>query len=185
MGCEKLTADLLRENGHKLTPQRMMIVSAVRHAGGHRTAAEVLDAVRHDAPYVDASTVYRTLGVLKDLRLVTETDVGEGESVYEWIQEERHHHLICKLCGGIERLDHRFLEDLSAEIMHDAGFQADLDHFAIFGTCSICSGSPKASFPGRSESKKVSPALSASDDIRDGDEDDALAADQIGQRLWR
>jgi Fur family ferric uptake transcriptional regulator len=81
MGCENQVANLLREAGHKLTPQRMMIVSACRHAGGHRSAAEILADVRKDAPYVDASTVYRTLSVLKELRLVTETDLGEGETV--------------------------------------------------------------------------------------------------------
>jgi Fur family transcriptional regulator, ferric uptake regulator len=145
VGCENQVATLLRKAGHKLTPQRMMIVAACRHARGHRSAAEILSEVRKDAPYVDASTVYRTLAVLKDLRLVTETDLGEGETVYEWIQEERHHHLICKVCGGIQRLDHHYLEDLGAEIMSDAQFRADIDHFAIFGTCKVCSADGTAS----------------------------------------
>jgi Fur family transcriptional regulator, ferric uptake regulator len=138
MGCEEQTATILKHSGQKLTPQRMMIVSAVRHAGGHRSAGQILEAVRREAPFVDSSTIYRTLSVLKDLQLVSETDLGVGEAVYEWIQGERHHHLICKVCGGSLRLDHRYLEDLSAEIMHDSGFRPDIDHFAIFGTCKEC-----------------------------------------------
>lgn len=131
-------ATLLKEHGHKLTPQRMMIVSACRDAKGHTSAADILARVRQDAPYVDASTVYRTLTVLKDLRLITETDIGEGETVYEWIQEQPHHHLICKLCGQMEQLDHRHLEGLSATILAECGFRPDLDHFAIFGLCKAC-----------------------------------------------
>ena len=53
---------LLREHGHKLTPQRMLIVSAFQSAKGHISAADILARVHEEYPYVDASTVYRTLG---------------------------------------------------------------------------------------------------------------------------
>ncbi|MPZ23744.1 MAG: transcriptional repressor [Dehalococcoidia bacterium] len=143
MGCESQIATALREQGHKLTPQRMLIASALKHSGGHLTAAQVLEAVRRDAPYVDASTVYRTLTVLKDLRLVSETDVGEGEAVFEWLAGERHHHLICRECGGTETLEHAHLDRLAAAIAEVSGFQPDIDHFAIYGTCSVCAASSK------------------------------------------
>ncbi|MEX2237044.1 MAG: transcriptional repressor [Dehalococcoidia bacterium] len=132
------TAVLLKEAGHKLTPQRMLIVSACRKAPGHLSAADILAEVRRQFAYVDGSTVYRTLTVLKDLRLVSETDIGEGETVYEWIREEPHHHLICKRCGSIEQLEHRYFEDLGSQITSSTGFRPDIDHFAVFGTCNEC-----------------------------------------------
>lgn len=142
MGCETETATILRESGHRMTPQRLMIASAVRHSDGHISAAQVLEQVRDMYPYVDLSTVYRTLGVLKRLRLVTETDMGSGDYSYEWVQKARHHHLICRVCGSVASLDHHYLEDLGAEILADYGFKADLDHFAIFGICTKC-GEPE------------------------------------------
>ena len=139
MSCETETVQVLRNKGHKATPQRLMILSAVRHADGHLTAGEIFDKVRLDYPYVDISTVYRTLGVLKELRLVTETDMGTGDMAYEWIRrQERHHHLICRQCGAVASLDHHYLEDLGAEIMAESGFRPDIDHFAIFGLCAAC-----------------------------------------------
>lgn len=139
MSCETETVQVLRETGHKATPQRLMILSALRHADGHLTANEIFEQVRMDYPYVDISTVYRTLGVLKELRLVSETDMGAGDTIYEWVrQQRRHHHLICRSCGGVASLDHTYLEDLGAEILAESGFKPDIDHFAIFGLCSRC-----------------------------------------------
>ena len=138
MSCQQTMAQALKESGHRLTPQRIMILSAVRHAEGHVTATEILEDVKQSYPYIDASTVYRTLSVLKQMRLVSETDMGGGESRYEWIEQVRHHHLICRDCDGVMLLDDRFLENLGAEILDDYGFKADIDHFAIFGVCAGC-----------------------------------------------
>jgi Fur family ferric uptake transcriptional regulator len=138
MGCESDTATILREAGARLTPQRMLIVSAVRHANGHIGASTILEQVRTHYPYVDLSTVYRTLAVLKNMHLITETDMGTGDYSYEWIHHNRHHHLICKVCGSVTLLDHDYLENVGTEIFADYSFRADLDHFAIFGMCADC-----------------------------------------------
>ena len=144
MSCERATAQMLKESGHRPTPQRLMILSAVRHASGHVSAAQIIDQVRESYPYLDASTVYRTLSVLKNERLVSETNMGAGESVYEWLGQVRHHHLICRACGGVTLVDDRYLASLSSEILTDYGFQADIEHFAIFGVCKDCASEPQA-----------------------------------------
>lgn len=141
MSCETETARVLRKTGRRATPQRLMILTALRHTDGHLTANEICDRVCEDYPYIDISTVYRTLGVLRQLRLVSETDMGTGEITYEWVRRlDRHHHLICRSCGSVASLDHKHLEDLGAEIMTETGFRPDLDHFAIFGICKDCAG---------------------------------------------
>ena len=138
MSCEPETVLALRESGHKMTPQRMMILTSLRHAQGHLTAGDIHERVREKYPYVDISTVYRTLGVLKDMRLVSETHMGTGDAAFEWVAPERHHHLICRKCEHVDRLDHHFLEDLAARINDAIGFRSDMDHFAIFGLCAAC-----------------------------------------------
>jgi Fur family transcriptional regulator, ferric uptake regulator len=139
MSCETETVQVLRDKGHKATPQRLMILSALRHADGHLTAGDIFDQVRAGYPYVDVSTVYRTLSVLKELRLVSETDMGRGDTTYEWLRKQgRHHHLICRDCNSVASLDDRFLEDLSTQVFSDSGFKPDIQHFAIFGRCASC-----------------------------------------------
>lgn len=138
MSCEEETADLLRHAGHKLTPQRLLILRALRHAGGHVSAAQIAEEVRGQYPFVDVSTVYRTLDVLKRMRLVTETDMGASDAVFEWAAPQPHHHLICSSCGYVSELGHEYLEDLSRAIRDDFDFAPDLHHFAIFGLCQEC-----------------------------------------------
>ena len=140
MSCEQATAQALQESGHRLTPQRLMILSAVRHAKGHIAAAEILEQVKESYPYIDASTVYRTMAVLKQMRLVSETDMGGSEYRYEWIEQVKHHHLICRSCDLVTLLDHKYLARLGKEIYDNYGFQADVDHFAIVGLCAECEG---------------------------------------------
>ncbi|MBI4301107.1 MAG: transcriptional repressor [Chloroflexi bacterium] len=138
MGCESKLAEQLRGAGLRLTPQRLMVLSTLRHNPGHLSAEEVFRLVKADYPYLDISTVYRTLDILKEHHLITETDLGQARSQYEWTGEEPHHHLICRRCGQVMPLEHRFMEDLQRGLEGKYRFQADIDHLAIFGLCSSC-----------------------------------------------
>ena len=145
MSCEADTATLLRSAGQKVTPQRLLILSALRHSQGHVTASQLLTEVRSSYPYVDASTVYRTLASAKDLRLVSETNLGSGDNLFEWIGSERHHHLICRRCGNVSFLAEHHLHSLADLLERETGFDADLDHLALFGTCADCRTKENAS----------------------------------------
>lgn len=138
MSCETETALTLRGAGQKVTPQRMLILSTVRHAGEHVTAGQILEAVRRSYPYVDASTVYRTLASARELGLVNELSMGSGDTEFEWAGSQRHHHLICRSCGEASSLDNAYLDGLATALLDELGFQADLTHFAIFGVCRNC-----------------------------------------------
>ncbi len=138
MSCEPETAAVLRAAGQKVTPQRMLILGSVRHARGHITASQILEEVRSSYPYIDASTVYRTLASARVLRLVSETDLGSGDTQFEWIGGDHHHHLICRVCGGVSSLEAHYLESLAEDLASDTGFRADLDHIAFFGVCRTC-----------------------------------------------
>ena len=140
MSCDSDTASVLRAAGQKVTPQRLLILGCVRHAGGHVSAAQILEQVRAAHPYIDASTVYRTLAAAKERKLVSETKLGGGDNVFEWI-ESPHHHLICRVCGGVSELNERYLDTLAKSLQTQTGFAADLDHIAIFGTCGACQAS--------------------------------------------
>jgi Fur family ferric uptake transcriptional regulator len=130
--------EALQQIGYRLTPQRMMILEAIAHSEGHTSAEDILESVRTAYPYLDISTVYRTLDLLKTLHLVSETDLGRGHAQYELYSKGLHHHLICTECGSIVDVDNSFLDPLrhAADEQHD--FHAEIDHMAVFGICSGC-----------------------------------------------
>ena len=139
---EVKTADkatrILQEHGYRLTPQRIMVLDAISDSNGHISAEEIFTQVRARYPYANISTVYRTLELLKQLALVTETDFGEGRVRYHAIDKGHHHHLICRNCGRTVDLDEALLYPVRDELLHQYQFRADLKHLAIFGRCISC-----------------------------------------------
>jgi len=129
----------LSEQGYRLTPQRMMILSAIENSDSHISAEEIYAQVMAKYPYVNISTVYRTLELLKRLGLVTETDLGEGRVRYHPADKGHHHHLVCTECGAIIDLDESVLFPLKSTLLREYKFSADLRHLAIFGRCANCS----------------------------------------------
>jgi Fur family ferric uptake transcriptional regulator len=131
-------AESLRDEGYRLTPQRMMILDIIYDSQGHVSAEDIHQRVRQQHPFVDISTVYRTLNLLKKLRLITETDLGGSSVRYEPLERGRHHHLVCRQCATSFPLEHSLLAPLEKCLLREHGFAADLDHFAIFGLCRQC-----------------------------------------------
>jgi Fur family ferric uptake transcriptional regulator len=134
MSCQKV----LRETGHRLTPQRMLVIEALHNADKHISAEELYEQLHRRYPYANISTVYRTLELLKELNLVTETDFGEGYVRYHVAEKGHHHHLVCHSCGKITDLDEFTLYPLKDTLLQKYGFDADLRHLAISGECSKC-----------------------------------------------
>ena len=132
-------ASRLGAQGYRLTPQRMMILSAIEGGDGHISAEEIYAQVAAKYPHVNISTVYRTLELLKRLGLVTETDLGDGRLRYHPAEKGHHHHLVCTECGVVIDLDESVLARLEDVLLHRYNFSADLKHMAIFGRCANCS----------------------------------------------
>jgi Fe2+ or Zn2+ uptake regulation protein len=130
--------DNLKEKGHRLTPQRAMIVKILEESEGHVSAEEIYSRLHARYPYTNISTVYRTLDLLKDLGLVTQTDLGEGIVRYHELTKGHHHHLVCKGCGKVEDLPESALFLLRDKLWSDYHFKAELSHLAIFGYCQEC-----------------------------------------------
>ncbi len=138
MKKENSLLQALREQGYRLTPQRMMVVEAIEDSHDHVSAEEIHAKARRQYPYLNISTVYRTLELLKDKGLVAETDLGGGRFLYHPTGKAQHHHLVCRKCGKVRDIDIDALADLRTELTSRYGFNAELEHIAIFGTCAHC-----------------------------------------------
>jgi len=128
----------LSQLGYRLTPQRMMVFSAIENSDDHISAEEIYAQVVAKYSHVNISTVYRTLELLKQLGLVTETDLGGGRVRYHPMDKGHHHHLVCRECGAIIDLDESVLSSLKDTLLREYKFVADLKHLAVFGRCANC-----------------------------------------------
>lgn len=134
MSCHQI----LRENGHRLTPQRLVVIDALHNADKHISAEEIYEQLHRRYPYANISTVYRTLELLKELKLVTESDFGDGRIRYHVAEKGHHHHLVCRSCGKVVDMEDTALGELKDALLRKFGFQADLRHLAVLGECRVC-----------------------------------------------
>lgn len=123
--------------GYRLTPQRQVILEAVRRAGDHVTPEQVYETVHAQQPAISRATIYRTLDFLCEQRLITAMHWG-GQMYYEIAGETPHHHLICRTCGGLEEIDRALIELLIESTLKKHRFTIDMDHIALFGQCRQC-----------------------------------------------
>jgi Fur family ferric uptake transcriptional regulator len=130
-------ANLLRDRGLRLTPQRQLVLDAVRRLG-HATPEQVHAAVVEQAAGVNITTIYRTLELLEELNLVTHVHLSHGAPTYHDVNEERHIHLVCRNCGGVQELDPGSLQGLADKLLEQRGFHMDIGHVALFGLCRRC-----------------------------------------------
>ncbi len=127
----------LREKGLRLTPQRELVLAAVR-ALGHATPEDVAEKVREKHPGINLSTVYRNLETLENVGLVVHTHLGHGGATYHAAEELTHLHLVCEVCGSIGDAPIESAANFVNTLSDDYGFKTDVSHFAIYGTCSNC-----------------------------------------------
>jgi len=131
-------AQRLSERGYRLTPQRIMILSAIENSSNHISAEEIYAQVVAKYPKVNISTVYRTLELLKQLGLIYEINFGEGRIGYHPEGRGHHHHLICRKCGTVIDVSESVLFPIQAILLQALNFNAELKHLAIFGICENC-----------------------------------------------
>jgi Fur family transcriptional regulator, ferric uptake regulator len=135
----------LAQCGCRMTPQRLMILETIEKARGHISAEEIYEDIRRRYPALNVSTVYRTLELLKELGLVTETRMGDGRVRFHSAGHEHHHHLVCSRCGAVAELAEDELIPLAEALAQKYAFKADLHHLAIFGCCKKCAGADEKS----------------------------------------
>jgi Fur family ferric uptake transcriptional regulator len=131
-------ARLLRSANQRATPQRLMILSVLQDADNHLTADEVFQRLGPMSSALNRSTVYRTLERFRDDGIVSETDLGGGVRVFELLDRQRHHHLICRSCEKMIEMDDDAVEALRSAIRAQYGFEAQIDHLAVWGECAAC-----------------------------------------------
>ncbi|MFG2294133.1 Fur family transcriptional regulator [Streptomyces sp. NPDC048603] len=124
----------LRQRGYRLTPQRQLVLEAVDTLE-HATPDEILAEVRKTASGVNISTVYRTLELLEELKLVSHAHLGHGAPTYHLADRHHHIHLVCRDCGDVIEADQHVADEFIAKLRTTFGFETDMKHFAIFGRC--------------------------------------------------
>ena len=150
MSCTADTIELLHRAGLRATNGRAAVVTALRHAGGHRSVEELIAWIQGESGLYAAlsvSTVYRTLEALEGSGLVGAVRRQGVPTTFEWMgSQESHAHLLCEQCGAEQILPAAVQRRIEGAIERSTSFQPSLGHLTIRGECASCAaGRPSPS----------------------------------------
>ena len=131
-------AGLLRREGYRMTLQRQLVLDAVCEAGGHAAPEQIYEIVQRSSDAINRTTVYRTLALLQDLKVVNAITTDGGHQKYEISGPQPHHHLICRNCGENIEIPHRLLLPFLDQVHEKYGFIVDTAHLSLQGQCRSC-----------------------------------------------
>ena len=129
---------ILRDTGHKVTPQRVSIVKTVLESSEHLTPSELYEKVQHLDPEIGEVTVYRTLNILSELGLLCMVHTDENTHSYVSRPPEHHGHLICSRCGKVINFTDCNLSGLEKRLTEETGFDIQDHRLDFFGICREC-----------------------------------------------
>ena len=124
----------LQQSSYKLTPQR------------EATVRVLIENEKDKAPEIGLATVYRTLELLAELKVVDKINFGDGVARFDLRKEGAkhfHHHLVCMECGRVDEIDEDLLPEVENRVENEFNFKI-LDHRLTFhGVCETCQAKGK------------------------------------------
>ena len=116
--------EMLRKEGLRFTQQRQAVWNEIQKSHEHRDAEEIYISIRTSGIKVSRATVYRTIDILVNNRLLRKMDMGDGRNRFEPRLDDKHHdHIICLETGDIIEFYSDELEKLQETIAKDRGYE--------------------------------------------------------------
>lgn len=130
----------LRENGQRVTSERLALFEEMFAHHGHIDAEELHRSLRRRGMKISRATVYRNLDLLVECGLVTRQRLGRRRFLYEHVHSgQRHDHLVCTECGRVVEFVSPGISALQGEICKAHGFVPSRHSLQIMGLCNECS----------------------------------------------
>jgi Fur family peroxide stress response transcriptional regulator len=128
----------LREEGYKITPQRLAILEVMAMSEGHPTVEKVYEKVRANFPTTSLATIYKNISILKELGEVLELGFSDDSNRYDGNKPYPHPHIVCKKCKRIIDPEIDKLKDISEDLARETGFKIINHRLDFIGICPDC-----------------------------------------------
>jgi len=129
----------LRDGGHRVTSQRLVLHRVLRDLGRHVTAEDVRNAAVPYLPGLSLPTVYATLDLFEQLGVARRIDGAGSAALYD-PRTDAHQHLSCRRCGRVVDVDGLVDERRLAAAARAAGLEVDGVEVVLRGLCEDCRG---------------------------------------------
>lgn len=136
---KQIFRSFIKSKNLRHTIQREIIIEELFLNRGHHTPEEFHNIVKTKHPEIGKATVYRTLKLLEEAKLISKIEFGDGRIRYEICMDREHHdHLICEKCHrSVEVVDQK-IESLQKSLAKKHGFELTGHRLYLFGICQEC-----------------------------------------------
>lgn len=126
----------LKENKHRITNERFLILDAAINMEGHFDADELYLKMRKGMMRVSRATVYNTLELMSDCKILTKHNFKGDRARYETKYGRRtHYHMLCTSCNMILEFENDEIEKLLTKTCRKYDLKL-IDHsLQVFAVC--------------------------------------------------
>ncbi len=115
------------DRGIKMTEQRRLVARVLSESDDHPDVEEVYQRASHIDPHISLATVYRTVRLFQEARILERHDFGDGRARYEMVPDEHHDHLVDVKSGDVVEFRNEAIEELQRAIAERYGYRL-VDH---------------------------------------------------------
>ena len=124
---------LCLEKGLKMTGQRRVIARVISESGDHPDADTVYRRATRVDPRISMATVYRTVRLFEEVKVLERHDFGRGRARYEEAASEHHDHLIDVSSGEVVEFRNDEIERLQSEVAERLGYRLVGHRLELYG----------------------------------------------------
>lgn len=135
----QIFTEYIQQNGHRKTPERFAILDAIYSTKGHFDIESLHRQVVEEKKFrVSLATVYNTLDLLEEAKLIFKYQFGNNTTHYERAyNRETHYHQICTSCGGVNDFESAELDGALQRVTLP-GFTMNKYAVYVYGSCADC-----------------------------------------------
>lgn len=129
-------SEYLRKKKYRATQERSRVLDRIAELDRHFSADELYMIMNGDGERVSRATIYSTLDLLTQCRILTKHRF-QGESAHFELAARmpNHDHLICTECGRVVEFRNEDIDIISSNVAQSLNFTSVSHSLQIFAVC--------------------------------------------------